>query len=128
MSDEVTNETNDAADTRATIPYQQPDAGGATAAAAMQRDGQAGASSEAKPANYVHNGGLFTDWFNDRLAKLVNPTISLGTKQASAIRLHADGRLECALSGVEDGGATQFVAFEPKYLDQLVRKIGAIGL
>jgi hypothetical protein len=35
---------------------------------------------------------------------------------------------ECVLTGVEGEGAIQFVAFEAKYLDQLIRKIGAIGV
>ena len=44
------------------------------------------------------------------------------------MKLHPDGRLECVLSGVVGQDAIQFVAFEAKYLDQLVRKIGALSL
>ena len=59
---------------------------------------------------------------------LPNTQIRLGTKTANAVRLHPDGRLECSLVASAGEGEQTFVAFEGQYLDQLVRKIGAIGL
>jgi hypothetical protein len=42
--------------------------------------------------------------------------------------LHPDGRLECTLHGEGGESGQQFVVFEEKYLDQLTRRIAAIGL
>ena len=123
VTDVVTNEGDDPNDLRAEIP-----AGGAAAAPAMQRDQQAGAASESKPVPYAHAGAAFTEWFNNKARQLVNPTIDLGTKKASVVRLHPDGRLECNVHGGTAEEQQTFVAFEPQYLDQLVRRIGAIGL
>lgn len=115
--------------------------GGITGAAAtsMQKDDQADAAAERKDATHVEAqegkldyagaGAAFTGWFNDKLRQLPNPSVTLGTKQAHAIALHPDGRLECVLVGATtDEDARQFVAFEGQYLDQLVRRIGALGL
>jgi hypothetical protein len=52
----------------------------------------------------------------------------LGTKLARVVELHADGRLECEIEIEAPEPETQFVVFEAAYLDQLVRKIAAIGL
>ncbi len=52
----------------------------------------------------------------------------LGTKRASVIALHEDGRLECEIETEALEPERQFVAFEARYLDQLLRKIAAIGL
>ena len=105
---------------------QAPVSGSGTAtgaAAAMQPNAQGGTSSEGRPPDYVDVGAAFTQWFNSKVPQLVNPTVQLGTKQASVLRLHPDGKLECTIHGE---GQT-FVAFEPQYLDQLVRRIAAIG-
>lgn len=100
----------------------------AAKAASMQKNDQADASAEVRQAPYVHIGQAFADWFNDKVRQLPNPSVTLGTKQAHAIELRPDGRLECVLVGATGEDAKQFVAFEGRYLDQLVRKIGALGL
>jgi hypothetical protein len=108
-------------------------AAGSTAGAAAPPDGgqaqdasaDGGALTDCVP--YVSAGGAFTDWFNEKVRQLVNPTIRLGTKTASVVQLLPDGRLECSLHGEGGGEAQQFVAFEAQYLDQLVRKIAALG-
>lgn len=99
-----------------------------TAAPALQQDDQSATSAEPRQAEYVHAGMAFTDWFNGKVRQLVNPTITLGTKTASVIRLHPDGRLECSMHGEGGAEAQQFVAFEAQYLDQLLKRIAAIGL
>lgn len=80
------------------------------------------------PAEYTATGKEFTAWFNDKVRQLTNPTITLGTKTATAVKLHPDGRLECALHGEGSAEAQHFVAFNAQYLEQLMRKIAAIGL
>lgn len=50
------------------------------------------------------------------------------SKIANAVRLHPDGQLECSLVAGAGEEEQTFVAFEGQYLDQLVRKIGTIGL
>lgn len=97
--------------------------GGTTAAAAMGKD----ETAAARQPDYVHIGGAFADWFNGRVRQLSNPSIKLGTKAANVVRLHPDGRLECALHGAEGGEQQTFVAFEAQYLDQLVRRIAVLG-
>jgi hypothetical protein len=77
---------------------------------------------------YAAAGAAFTAWFNDRVRRLTNPTVMLGTKLAGVVELHADGRLECEIETEALEPERQFVAFEATYLDQLVRKIAAIGL
>lgn len=109
--------------------------GAAAAAARQQVTTQAGATEQRGTAGEAQGasgdaaiGKEFRNWFNDKLRQLPNPSISLGTKQAHAISLHEDGRFECVLVGAQGEGGQQFVAFEAQYLDQLVRKIAAIGL
>jgi hypothetical protein len=77
---------------------------------------------------YAAAGAAFTAWFNDRVRRLSSPTVMLGTKRASVIALHEDGRLECEVETEALEPERQFVAFEATYLDQLIRKIAAIGL
>jgi hypothetical protein len=77
---------------------------------------------------YAAAGAAFTAWFNDRVRRLTNPAVMLGTKLARVVELHPDGRLECEVETEALEPETQFVAFEAQYLDQLVRKIAAIGL
>ncbi len=77
---------------------------------------------------YAAAGAAFTAWFNERVRRLNSPTVMLGTKRASVIALHQDGRLECEIETEALEPERQFVAFEATYLDQLVRKIAAAGL
>ena|ERR1051325_6803647 len=72
-------------------------------------------------------GEVFTNWFNRRIGDLTHPTIKLGTKTAEVIRLHEDGRLECVVEGEGSKNEQIFVAFEPAHLDQLLRRITALG-
>jgi len=52
----------------------------------------------------------------------------LGTKRASVVSLLPDGRLQVEVETEALEPERQSVAFEAAYLDQLVRKIAAIGL
>lgn len=52
----------------------------------------------------------------------------LGTKRARVVSLLADGRLEVEVETEALEPERQAVAFEATYLDQLIRKIAAIGL
>ncbi len=79
-------------------------------------------------APYAAAGKAFTNWFNECVRRLTNPTLMLGTKLARVVELHRDGRLEVEIETEALEPERQFVAFEAKYLDQLVRKIAAIGL
>lgn len=94
---------------------------GAGAASASRQGDRAGR------ADYAHAGVAFTDWFNEKLDRLANATIPLGMKNATANRLHADGRLECSLHGSAGEEERQSVAFEGQYLDQLLLKFAAQG-
>lgn len=87
-----------------------------------------GAQPGAVAFPYAAAGAAFTAWFNERVRQLTSPTVMLGTKRASVLQLHADGRLECEIETEALEPERQFVAFEAQYLDQLVRKIAAIGL
>jgi hypothetical protein len=91
-------------------------------------EAQEGAQAGAVTFPYAAAGAAFTAWFNDRVRRLPNPTVMLGTKLARVVELHADGRLECEIETEALEPERQFVAFEASYLDQLVRKIAAIGL
>lgn len=93
-------------------------------------DGAATATTkktDAAPADYTGAGTIFTGWFNDKVYRLTNPTIQLGTKTATVVKLHPDGRLECALHGEGGSEAQHFVAFEPQYLDQLLPRFAVPG-
>lgn len=95
-----------------------------------ETQGTTGEAGQAGPVAfpYAAAGAAFTAWFNDRVCRLTNPTVMLGTKLARVVELHADGRLECEIETEALEPERQFVAFEASYLDQLVRKIAAIGL
>lgn len=80
------------------------------------------------PAAYAQAGEAFTNWFNDRVRRLNSPTVMLGTRRALVGALLPDGRLQCEVETEALEPERQFVAFETKYLDQLLRKIAAIGL
>ena len=107
---------------------------GAPAAAAGQGQAQpqdaaaATAGQTQGPAPYALAGEAFTAWFNDRVRRLTSPTVMLGTKRASVVGLLPDGRLQVEVETEALEPERQAVAFEATYLDQLVRKIAAIGL
>ena len=101
---------------------QEPDA----AAAETPPAGDAGqVGAVASP--YATAGAAFTAWFNNRVRRLPNPVIHLGTKTASVVELHADGRLECSLHASAGEQEQQFVAFDSAHLDQLLPKFAAQG-
>jgi hypothetical protein len=106
-------------DTAAAAGQGQTQGPGAPAATAGQTQG---------PAPYALAGEAFTAWFNDRVRVLASPTVMLGTKRAHVVGLLADGRLQVEVETEALEPERQFVAFEAQYLDQLVRKIAAIGL
>jgi hypothetical protein len=95
---------------------------GAGAASASRQDDRAG------QADYARAGMAFRDWFDEKLGQLPNATMRLGVKNATAVRLHADGRLDCWIRASAGEEEKTFVAFEASYLDQLIRKSAAIGL
>ena len=77
---------------------------------------------------YAAAGAAFTNWFNERVRRLTSPTVMLGTKRASVFARLEDGRLECEVETEALEPERQFVAFEARYLDPLIRKITALGL
>ncbi len=112
---EVINETDDPSDMRGGIEVSDAAAGAA------------GEKAQA-PAPYALAGGAFTAWFNDKVRQLTSPTVMLGTKRARVVSLLADGRLLVEVETEALEPERQSVAFEAQYLDQLVRKIAALGL
>lgn len=80
------------------------------------------------PAPYAQAGEAFTAWFNDKVRQLASPTVMLGTKRARVVSLLADGRMLVEVETEALEPERQSVAFEATYLDQLIRKIAAIGL
>lgn len=75
--------------------------------------------------HYASAGQQFTAWFNGMLNRTSNPTIRLGTKTASVVALHPEGRLEVEVRGEGEDAETQFVAFESGHMDQLLLKFAA---
>ena len=107
--------------------------GAATTAAAQgqtQTTDTAAAATGQTPAPppYALAGEAFTNWFNERVRVLASPTVMLGTKRARVVSLLPDGRLQVEVETEALEPERQSVAFEASYLDQLVRKIAAIGL
>ena len=92
-----------------------------------QGAGAAGEKAQAQ-APFALAGEAFTAWFNDRVRKLPNPAVLLGTKRAYVVALLPDGRLQVEVETEALEPERQFVDFEATYLDQLARKIAAIGL
>jgi hypothetical protein len=86
---------------------------------------QEGAQGGAVAFYYATAGAAFTAWFNDRVRRLPNPVIHLGTKTATVIELHPDGRLQCSLHASAGEAEETFVAFDSSYLDQLLLKFAA---
>jgi len=95
--------------------------------AAAEPGAQEGAEPGAVAFPYSAAGAAFTAWFNERLRRLPNPVLRLGTKTATALELHADGRLEVSLHASAGEAEQQFVAFDSRYLDQLLLKFAAQG-
>jgi hypothetical protein len=62
------------------------------------------------------------------VARLTNPQIRLGTKTATVVALHDDGRLEVLVSGEGGGDKQQFVAFDAQYLDVLLKRFASSGV
>lgn len=110
----------------------QAGAGGAATGAATQPDAPATtdasrAQTQEDTPNYAATGEVFTNWYNEQVSKLSKPTVMLGTKQAEVIKLHPDGRLECEVDGAGSQNEKTFVVFDSKYLEQLLRRITALG-
>ena len=99
-----------------------------TADSAAGAQAQEGAQAGAVAFPYSAAGAAFTAWFNERVRRLPNPVIHLGTKTATVVELHPDGRLECSLHASAGEQEQQFVAFEVQYLDQLLLKFAAQGV
>jgi hypothetical protein len=76
---------------------------------------------------YAAAGAAFTAWFNDHVRRLNSPTVWVGTTLARVIELHRDGRLEVEVETEALEPERVFVPFEAAYLDQLVRKVAALG-
>lgn len=77
---------------------------------------------------YAAAGAAFTHWFNDKVRQLPSPTIMLGTKRARVLELHEDGRLECEVETEALEPEKLFVVFDTSHLEQLIRRITALGL
>ncbi|HYY96069.1 MAG TPA: hypothetical protein VE713_16300 [Pyrinomonadaceae bacterium] len=107
---------------------EKPREGAAETNAAQTPGAAAGQTQEQAPAPYAQAGEAFTAWFNDKVRQLSSPIVMLGTKRARVVSLLADGRLQVEVETEALEPERQFVAFEASYLDQLVRKIAAIGL
>jgi hypothetical protein len=89
---------------------------------------QEGGEQGAVAFPYAAAGAVFTNWFNDKVQKLASPTVMLGTKRARVVGLYEDGRLAVEIETEALEPEKQFVAFDSSHLDQLVRKIAALGL
>lgn len=114
QDDEITHEAHDGEASEAT-------------GAAADTSPQEGAQPGAVAFPYAAAGAAFTAWFNERVRRLHNATIKLGTKTATVVELHADGRLECSLHASAGEAEETFVAFDPAHLDQLLLKFAAQG-
>jgi hypothetical protein len=99
-----------------------------TPAATTSAAAQEGTQQSPVAFPYAAAGAAFTAWFNDKLRRLSNPTILLGTKRARVLSLDESGRLSVEVETDALEPDRQFVAFEGSHLDQLVRKITALGL
>lgn len=126
VNDRVSAQTGEPATTPPAQTTAQTPA--ASTSAATEQVTQEGTQQGAVAFPYSAAGAAFTNWFNDRVRRLPSPTVMLGTKAATAVELHEDGRLECEIETEALEPERLFVAFEASYLDQLVRKIAAIGL
>jgi hypothetical protein len=76
---------------------------------------------------YASAGATLTAWLGERLRRHPQLTVMLGTKLARVIALHPDGRLECEVETESLEPERQFVALEPRHLEQLVRQLSALA-
>jgi hypothetical protein len=76
---------------------------------------------------YATAGAALTAWLTELLRRHPQLTLMLGTRLARVIALHPDGRLECEVETEALEPERQFVALEPRHLDQLVRQLPALA-
>jgi hypothetical protein len=76
---------------------------------------------------YATAGAALIAWLGERLRRHPQLTLMLGTKLARVVALHPDGRLECEVETEALEPERQFVALEPRHLDQLVRQLPALA-
>ena len=76
---------------------------------------------------YAAAGAALTAWLGERLRRHPQLTLLLGTKPARVVALHPDGRLECEVETEGLEPERQFVALEPRHLDQLVRQLASLS-
>lgn len=76
---------------------------------------------------YASAGASLTSWLTERLRRHPQLTLMLGTKLARVTALHPDGRLECEVETEALEPERQFVALEPRHLDQLARQLPALA-
>ena len=77
---------------------------------------------------FAEAGRTFTAWFNAQLAAANNPTITLGTKTATAIMLRDDGSLAVEVDGPDVKGERQSVALDRQHLDELMPQFRKPGV
>jgi hypothetical protein len=76
---------------------------------------------------YSATGAALTAWLGELLRRHPQLTLLLGTRLARVVALHPDGRLECEVETEALEPERQFVALEPRHLDQLVRQLPALA-
>ncbi|HEX8352876.1 MAG TPA: hypothetical protein VF611_08255 [Pyrinomonadaceae bacterium] len=76
---------------------------------------------------YASAGAALTAWLGERLRRHPQLTLMLGTRLARVIALHLDGRLECEVETEALEPERQFVALEPRHLEQIVRQLPALA-
>ena len=93
--------------TGGTVAGETPESPGAADAGVQE-------GTEAGPVTFPYSaaGAAFTAWFNERVRRLPNPTVHLGTKTATVRELHPDGRLEVSMHASAGEAEEMFVAFE----------------
>jgi hypothetical protein len=72
---------------------------------------------------YASAGAALTSWLGERLRRHPRLTLMLGTRLARVVALHPDGRLECEVETEALEPERQFVALEPRHLEQIVRQL-----
>ena len=74
---------------------------------------------------YALAGAALTAWLTELLRRHPQLTLMLGTRLARVVSLHPDGRLECEVETEALEPERQFVALEPRHLEQIVRQLPA---